>query len=285
MTGVDSSPAMLAGAAAARRGPGCASTDGDIARWTSAGDLDLVFSNAALQWVPDHQGVVARWWAALRRVASSPCRSRPTPATRRTASPPRSRRPSRSCAAMGGAPPPDPVAANVLDPVQYAILLDHLGAARQHVRLQVYGHTLARSADVVEWVRGTSLTRFERVLAPDAVRAVRRRVPPPAARAPSATPRRTSTRSAASCSGDASPAERDRRSVAVRSPPDRTRNLPSWHGSDAWSRRWSRRSPTTARSTSTAPPPWPAGSRSRATRGSSSPARPARRRPSPTPRS
>ena len=62
--------------------------------------------------------------------------------------------------AMGGPPPPDQVAANVLAPEQYAILLDHLGAARQHVRLQVYGHVLDRSADVVEWVRGTSLTRF-----------------------------------------------------------------------------------------------------------------------------
>ena len=65
---------------------------------------------------------------------------------------------------MGGRPPPDPVAANVLAPEQYAILLDHLGAARQHVRLQVYGHRLARSADVVEWVKGTSLTRFTNVL-------------------------------------------------------------------------------------------------------------------------
>ena len=32
------------------------------------------------------------------------------------------------------------------------------------MRLQVYGHTLARSADVVEWVKGTSLTRFTNVL-------------------------------------------------------------------------------------------------------------------------
>ena len=31
---------------------------------------------------------------------------------------------------------------------------------RQHVRLQVYGHHLGSTADVVEWVKGTSLTRF-----------------------------------------------------------------------------------------------------------------------------
>ena len=69
--------------------------------------------------------------------------------------------------ALGGPPPPDQVAANVLAPEQYAILLHHLGAARQHVRLQVYGHVLDRSADVVEWVRGTSLTRFAELLPPD----------------------------------------------------------------------------------------------------------------------
>jgi len=30
----------------------------------------------------------------------------------------------------------------------------------QHVRLQVYGHRLASTGEVVEWVRGTSLTRY-----------------------------------------------------------------------------------------------------------------------------
>ena len=67
---------------------------------------------------------------------------------------------------MGGAPPPDVVARNVLAPEQYAILLDHLGAAQQHVRLQVYGHLLGSTADVVEWVKGTSLTRIFRALPP-----------------------------------------------------------------------------------------------------------------------
>ena len=44
------------------------------------------------------------------------------------------------------------------------MLLDRLGFEQQHVRLQVYGHHLASTADVVEWVKGTSLTRFARVL-------------------------------------------------------------------------------------------------------------------------
>ncbi|MEQ9162689.1 MAG: hypothetical protein RLN74_08275, partial [Ilumatobacter fluminis] len=61
---------------------------------------------------------------------------------------------------FGGAPPADPVAANVLTPESYATTLYELGLAEPHVRLQVYGHVFDSPADVVEWTRGTSLTRF-----------------------------------------------------------------------------------------------------------------------------
>jgi trans-aconitate 2-methyltransferase len=56
------------------------------------------------------------------------------------------------------------VAQNVLTPEAYAVLLDELGCVEQHVRLQVYAHHLASSSDVVEWVKGTSLTRFKEPL-------------------------------------------------------------------------------------------------------------------------
>jgi trans-aconitate 2-methyltransferase len=62
--------------------------------------------------------------------------------------------------AFDGDPPADPVAANVLRPEDYATLLHELGLERQHVRLQVYGHGLASTSEVVEWTKGTSLTRF-----------------------------------------------------------------------------------------------------------------------------
>ena len=35
------------------------------------------------------------------------------------------------------------------------------------VRLQVYGHLLESTAEVVEWVRGTTLTRFFKRLPPE----------------------------------------------------------------------------------------------------------------------
>jgi trans-aconitate 2-methyltransferase len=70
-------------------------------------------------------------------------------------------------AALGPQVPPDPVAANVLRPEEYATVLHELGFAVQHVRLQVYPHLLSSTEDVVEWVRGSSLTRFTAVLPPE----------------------------------------------------------------------------------------------------------------------
>ena len=40
-------------------------------------------------------------------------------------------------------------------------LLDEVGFTEQQVRLQVYLHHLSSTADVVEWMKGTTLTRFK----------------------------------------------------------------------------------------------------------------------------
>ncbi len=69
--------------------------------------------------------------------------------------------------ALGGTAPADPVAVNVLPPECYAELLYSLGYEQQHVRLQVYPHVLASSAAVVDWVSGTTLTRFRSRLSPE----------------------------------------------------------------------------------------------------------------------
>jgi trans-aconitate 2-methyltransferase len=61
---------------------------------------------------------------------------------------------------MGIAPRAD----HVLPVARYAELLHELGYARQHVRLQVYGHLLPSTDDVVEWVRGALLTHYEALL-------------------------------------------------------------------------------------------------------------------------
>lgn len=159
LVALDSSPAMIE---RARRhvAPGRTFEEADIAEWTSDGDADLVFANASLQWVPDHRAVLRRWIAALApggqlavQVPTNGDHASHLVAAEVAARPP-------FLDAFAGAPPPDPVGANVLLPEEYAELLHGLGFGRQQVRLQVYAHVLGSSADVVEWVRGTTLTRF-----------------------------------------------------------------------------------------------------------------------------
>lgn len=65
--GIDSSPEMLAKATAGTRGtPQLAFELADIAGWMPSPDTDVVISNAALQWVPGHQDLLARWLEALK---------------------------------------------------------------------------------------------------------------------------------------------------------------------------------------------------------------------------
>lgn len=158
VVGIDRSPEMVAAAHAhaARR---VTFSIGDIASWAAVDTYDLVFSNAALHWVPDHERVLVTWSGALR-----------TGGQLAVQMPANSDHPSHRIidevaqtepflSAMGGSPPADPVSANVLAPERYAEVLHDLGFSRQHVRLQVYSHLLDRSADVVEWTRGATLTR------------------------------------------------------------------------------------------------------------------------------
>ena len=62
--GVDSSPEMLAAAKA--RLPGVQFVQVDIQSWACAQPVDLIFSNAALQWVADHGALLPRLVSMLK---------------------------------------------------------------------------------------------------------------------------------------------------------------------------------------------------------------------------
>jgi trans-aconitate 2-methyltransferase len=159
MVGIDSSPSMLA-AAGRHASANVRFAHGDIAGWSAPGDHDLVLSNAALHWVPDHRRVLTQWVAALAPGGQLAVQVPANPEHPSHQSSVAVAHSEPFLSAMGGDPPADPVDVNVLKPEEYAELLFDLGLAEQHVRLQVYPHVLPSSAHVVEWTKGTSLTRF-----------------------------------------------------------------------------------------------------------------------------
>ncbi len=158
--GVDSSPAMLE-KAARHAGAGLRFVRGDAAGFAE-GPWDLVFSNAALHWVEDHEALLPRLAALLapggQLAVQVPCNDRhPSHALARAVA---AEAPFREL--LGGAARESPV----LAPERYAALLFALGFTARRVRLEVYGHALASRDEVVEWVRGTTLTEYERRLPP-----------------------------------------------------------------------------------------------------------------------
>jgi trans-aconitate 2-methyltransferase len=128
----------------------------DIEAFVTDRPYDLIFSNAALHWVPDHERLLARLTGFL------------TPDGQLAIQMPANDTHASHIVAANVAKEfgIEPRADYVLPPERYAELLHRLGFKRQHVRMQIYGHLLPSSSDVVEWVRGALLTAYEAQLSP-----------------------------------------------------------------------------------------------------------------------
>jgi len=158
-TGIDLSAAMLAEA----RGryadvEGVSFEEGDIGAWSGPA-VDLVAASASLHWVPDHRALLARLRRGIRpggqlafQVPANFSHVSHTLAKVVAAEEP-------FASALGDDRPTDR-GDEVLAPEAYAEILYALGASGQVCRLQVYGHVLDSSADVVQWVLGTLLTPY-----------------------------------------------------------------------------------------------------------------------------
>ena len=127
---------------------------GDIESYTSELPVDLVFSNAALHWIPDHERLFTRLMPLLApdgQLAIQMPANHDHPSHRIAA---------ELATSFGIAPR----TVNILAPETYADLLHRLGFKRQHVRLQVYGHVLPSTRDVIEWTKGSTLTPYREAL-------------------------------------------------------------------------------------------------------------------------
>jgi trans-aconitate 2-methyltransferase len=152
--GLDASPAMLAdaGPRASARVSFRLADIGTFAGWEQ---WDLVFSNAALQWVSDHERLFADVFSALRPSAQVAVQM-----------PKNGAHPSHRVAAEIAAEPAwvkrldgfvrvEPT----LTAERYAELLEAHGFNYTCFE-KIYGHRLPSTLGVVDWVRGTLLTPY-----------------------------------------------------------------------------------------------------------------------------
>lgn len=160
--GIDGDAAMLERARKLAAPPPVAFALGDLATHSIA-DVDLVFSNAALHWLPDHAALFGRLRAALVEGGQLAVQM-----------PNNFAQPTHTIAAELAGEPPFVDALNgrrsgaaVETAEHYATLLHALGFRDQVVREAIYLHVLPSSEHAIEWVRGSMLTWYASQLGPE----------------------------------------------------------------------------------------------------------------------
>jgi trans-aconitate 2-methyltransferase len=161
VTGTDNSEAMLASARA--RLPQARFEFSDISTWQPELPPDLIYANAALQWVPDHEALIPRLFAALApggvlAIQMPDNRLEPTHRLMREVA-----AEAPWAQAIGDA---DKLRTELLGIDGYYDLLA-ADAAKVDVWRTVYQHPMISAGAIVEWVRGTGLKPFVDRLTPE----------------------------------------------------------------------------------------------------------------------
>lgn len=135
----------------------------DIEEFRAPEKFDLIFSNAALQWVPDHFELFTRLAHDLKEGGQLAVQM---PAnfdypTHVLASELARENPFKE--ELNG----ESLHHHILTIEEYSKLLYQLGFKQQVVRMQVYPHILDSVDSVIEWVKGSLLTYYESHLTPE----------------------------------------------------------------------------------------------------------------------
>ncbi|MEO8874278.1 MAG: methyltransferase domain-containing protein, partial [Polyangiaceae bacterium] len=154
--GIDSSAEMLAKAPADVAGLNF--EQGDISDFSPKKKPNLIFSNAALQWVDAHESLFTKLAAALAPGGQLAVQMPANHDHVSHAVANETARLSQFAKALDGYVREVPV----LTPEKYAALLEKLGLENQRVRIEVYGHRLESRASLIEWVKGTYLTDYSK---------------------------------------------------------------------------------------------------------------------------
>jgi trans-aconitate 2-methyltransferase len=164
--GIDSSENMLE-KAKTFAGNGLHFNREDIERFSEPNGYDLMFSNASLQWCGNHFALFHSIRECLKKdgqiAIQMPMNQdyiSHTMAAEVANRPKYKKYISKNEAQFKQQ--------SILKPDDYASLLFDLGFKRQKVYVNVYGHLLENREMVIEWVKGTMLTYYQKIL-PEAV--------------------------------------------------------------------------------------------------------------------
>lgn len=157
--GIDTSEDMLA---KVPRSAGIKFLKADIGEFGGESEFDLIFSNAALQWVPEHEKLFANFRKALRPGGQLAIQ---IPKNGDHIS-------QRVAYTLEKEPPyyqypPCSLEKNTLESEAYAALLHRLGFRSIKVRMYVYLHELQSGAETVEWMKGSLLNHYKSTQPPE----------------------------------------------------------------------------------------------------------------------
>lgn len=154
--GIDNSAAMLA-KTRAQANPALTFEMISIDEFQPQEKFDLILSNAALQWLPDHPRLFPRIFSWLKPGGQLAVQM---PANFDHAS-------HRIAHAVARRFPELTHEERRILPIEdYAALLHRAGFSAQNCFVKVYVHPMESGAEVIEWTRGTLLTQFEKSLTP-----------------------------------------------------------------------------------------------------------------------
>lgn len=128
--------------------------EADLRTWAPTGSYDLVFSNAALQWLPDHAQLLPRLWSWVAPDGALafqvPARETPEPGWMRAVSAVRTHAPWDRLTWI------DPAVAHVRALAEY---YDILASRARRVELwdTRYEHVFPGPETVIDWIQGTGL--------------------------------------------------------------------------------------------------------------------------------
>jgi trans-aconitate 2-methyltransferase len=168
--GIDRSPAMIEAANALRAKQSdeiqqrLSFTVGDMAKFDADREYSIVFSNAALQWLPDQRAVLTNCFRALtaggQMVMQMPANEHETG--------------KLELNALALEPEWRPVLGGIEEsfqevgsPEHYARILTAIGFSAVDCYYHTFRHPMQRPGDVVEWYRATGLRPFMNVLPED----------------------------------------------------------------------------------------------------------------------